>query len=109
MDDNLKHTHTREIFNLNGTEEIPLGGLGTSHVTTRTLKDWFRENLENDLKINNIDNTSDANKPLSKAGKAYIDGNLSNVFNSINVLQTYVTMLDNKIKFLENEVQNLKK
>lgn len=102
--DNTKIIHTREIFNLIGTEKIPLGGVGTGHVSTRTLKEWVLNNIAKDLQVDNINNTLDVNKPLSKAQRLYIDGSVNEVKAQFESLNQQISNLDSKILELEEQL-----
>lgn len=102
--DNTKIIHTREIFNLIGTEKIPLGGVGTGHVSTRTLKDWVLNNIAKDLQVDNINNTLDVNKPLSKAQRLYIDGSVNEVKAQFESLNQQISNLESKILELEEQL-----
>ena len=106
--DSTKIIHTREIFNIIGTEKIPLGGVGTGHVSTRTLKEWVLNNIAKDLQVDNINNTLDVNKPLSKAQRLYIDGSVHQVESQFETLRQQLSILENKILNLEDEITLLK-
>ena len=106
--DSTKIIHTREIFNIIGTEKIPLGGVGTGHVSTRTLKEWVLNNIAKDLQVDNINNTLDVNKPLSKAQRLYIDGSINQIESQFETLRQQLSILENKILELEDEIVLLK-
>ena len=106
--DSTKIIHTREIFNLVGTEKIPLGGVGTGHVSTRTLKEWILNNIAKDLQVDNINNTLDVNKPLSKAQRLYIDGSINQIESQFETFRQQLSILENKILELEDEIVLLK-
>lgn len=102
--DSTKIIHTREIFNIIGTEKIPLGGVGTGHVSTRTLKEWVLNNIAKDLQVDNINNTLDVNKPLSKAQRLYIDGSVNEVKSQFEKLNQQISNLESKILELEERL-----
>lgn len=102
--DNTKIIHTREIFNLIGTEKIPLGGVGTGHVSTKTLKEWVLHGIAKDLKVDNINNTLDINKPLSKVQRLYIDGSVNEVKAQFERLNQQISNLESKILELEEQL-----
>lgn len=102
--DNTKIIHTREIFNIIGTEKIPLGGVGTGHVSTKTLKEWVLQDIAKNLKVDNINNTLDINKPLSKAQRMYIDGSLTEVKAQFERLNQQISNLESKILELEEQL-----
>lgn len=106
--DNTKIIHTREIFNLRGTEKLPLGGVGTGHVSTKTLKAWVLENLAKDLQVDNINNTLDKDKPLSKSQRLYIDGSVSSFLAEITSLQAQLNLLEDKFIQIQEELHTLK-
>lgn len=106
--DNTKIIHTREIFNLRGTEKLPLGGVGTGHVSTKTLKEWVLQDIAKNLKVDNINNTLDINKPLSKAQRMYIDGSVNQITAHFDRLQQQLSTLEYKILKLEDEITLLK-
>jgi len=106
--DNTKIIHTREIFNLRGTEKLPLGGVGTGHVSTKTLKEWVLQDIAKNLKVDNINNTLDINKPLSKAQRMYIDGSVNQITAHFDRLQQQLSTLEYKILQLEDEITLLK-
>lgn len=106
--DNTKIIHTREIFNLRGTEKLPLGGVGTGHVSTKTLKEWVLQDIAKNLKVDNINNTLDINKPLSKAQRMYIDGSFSSFLAEISRLQAQLNLLEDKFIQIQEELYTLK-
>lgn len=108
MDVDLSTIYTREIFNLTGMEKIALGQNNTGHTSLQTLKDWVKEDLAQELGVTNINNTLDANKPLSKAQKLYVDGSVNNLSNTINNLYNYITLLEIRISALDSEVVTLR-
>ena len=102
--DSTKIIHTREIFNIIGTEKIPLGGVGTGHVSTKTLKEWVLQDIAKNLKVDNINNTLDINKPLSKVQRLYIDGSVNEVKAQFERLNQQISNLESKILELEERL-----
>lgn len=98
--------NTRELFNLTGIEAVPLGNVGIGHVKTDTLKAWILKDLKVNLNLNNLNNTSDIDKPISKAQKLYIDSNFNGVYTHLSNLTTYVSTLENRVEALETFIAN---
>lgn len=98
---------TREIFDLNGTEKIPLGNVGSGHLSTRTLKEWILANLAETYGISRIDNTPDSGKPLSLSQKMYIDGSIKNIASENTSLKMGLAVLEIKINLMEQRINYL--
>lgn len=98
--------NTREIFNLIGTEAIPLGNVGIGNVRTGTLKNWVLKDLKVNLNLDKLDNTSDLNKPISKAQKLYIDSNFNSVYTHLATLTAYVSSLETRLEAAEEFIAN---
>lgn len=98
--------NTREIFNLTGIEAIPLGNVGIGNVRTDTLKAWVLKDIKVNLNLDRLNNTSDIDKPVSKAQKLYIDSNFNGVYSHLSTLTTYVSALENRIAALESFIAN---
>ena len=108
MENNPQVIHTRELFDLLGTEKISVGGRGVGHISTKTLKSWILKDLAKDLQIDNINNTKDKDKPLSTTQQLYIDGSLSDLISLLDTLQIQIVNLDDKLTKVEDELSLLK-
>ena len=60
--------------------------------------------IAKDLKVDNINNTLDINKPLSKVQRLYIDGSVNEVKAQFERLNQQISNLESKILELEEQL-----
>lgn len=60
-----------------GTELLYVSGPGDYSLPLHFVKKYVQKDIHHTLRINNVDNTPDYNKPLSVPQKAYIDSSIS--------------------------------
>ena len=60
--------------------------------------------IAKDLKVDNINNTLDINKPLSKVQRLYIDGSVNEVKAQFERLNQQISNLESKILELEERL-----
>ena len=82
-----------------GDEKIPTGGYGDLAITTQQLKDFTS------LSFSNVDNTSDANKPVSVATQAALNlkANVSDV-NTLLALKSDKTYVDDQLALKASKI-----
>lgn len=92
----------RELFNISGKECLVIVRDDVEEYSLRldTLRSWVLQDLKLNLDITNIDNTSDANKPLSEAQLLAFSAIQDNIITSNNVL---INNLMNRLDYLESQ------
>lgn len=73
-----------------GSEYVPLTSEGTV-IRLVDLRNYILQGLLQDVKLDQVDNTADINKPLSSAQRLYIDSRLLAVENKIEQLVTLMS------------------
>lgn len=92
----------RELFQLSGRETLLIVRDDTEEYSVRleTLKQWILDDLKLNLNITKVDNTSDANKPVSEAQALLLNSKLKNIEDRFNV--TFHN-IDQRLHVLEHE------
>jgi len=81
---------TIESTNVTGSEYVTLTSEGTV-IRLVDLRNYILQGLLQDVKLDQVDNTADINKPLSSAQRLYIDSRLLAVENKIEQLVTLMS------------------
>lgn len=76
--------------NVTGSEYVSLTSEGTV-IRLVDLRNYILQGLLQDVKLDQVDNTADINKPLSSAQRLYIDSRLLAVENKIEQLVTLMS------------------